>query len=325
MALVERDAAGPAHGPAVVQARRHSTVGRRLALARVELLRDPAQVVHRIDARLVAQRGAGRPSGVERVERALHLDRFLVAIAVVGELRGQLPMVGIEVRVLVLERAGLAVDVLLVGEREPGAGAEQVLLLEPDPGLVRPALAAEAELRLQRPGVLGQHLEVDLAVGIADRPYAGIRQVAIAAQASLRFLERAGLVSIAGAKQQLRRDGGLARDDVDMVHDPKEQEVLFRDGGVEDVEPNQAHLADHGAGGFERRVVRHAGRAHDGAFRQARARAGQQPRAGSGQAGQQGKQAGDQRGARAFHRLHGPVLPAGEVPATCITSVTYST
>jgi hypothetical protein len=108
-----------------------------------------------------------------------------MAVAVVRELRADLPAAAEEGAVAVFEQPGSAVDVRLRLQGEAATGAEYVAFLDADAAAVLAALAAELDIRLERPGVLGDDLDVDDAVAVGDREDVRLAQVFAAAQATV--------------------------------------------------------------------------------------------------------------------------------------------
>ena len=259
VALVVRDAGRVAHDVAGDQARGPAAVGGaelHLAAVFADAL---AEVVARVDAIVVAERAAGGPARVERVEIVVEQQALVAAVAVVGIVERQPPPAAAELAVAIEEGRRIAVDAGRVVDAQLRAETEQVQLLEGEAGGVLAALASIREPRVQGPDVGRDDLDVDDAVVPGDRRDPRVVQVARAAQQAFGLGQQARVVGFAAAEQQLGLDGGLARADVRLVGEAEQRGVLLRQRGVEDFLGHDPDRTDPRACGLQRRVVGHAG------------------------------------------------------------------
>src|SRR6185437_3994429 len=195
-------AEGEALGPAVDQAAREPAAQFVGGLLVVELIDDAAQVVAGNGAVETYGRDLGAPGRIERIKRPRHLQRALRSIARigVGERRG--PSRAEDVRIVPSDGVAGAVDGAAVRYLQPLAPAQEVRVLKIEAGVVAAAGPSEGYAGTQGPDILGDHLDIDFAVGVAHGHHARVVYVAQQAQGALGFGERAGLVLVAAGEQQ---------------------------------------------------------------------------------------------------------------------------
>src|SRR5579864_5778008 len=238
------EAEAEALGEAVEQAGRQAAVDLEEVAPLAEAVDDLAAVVERVDADVVQRRDARRPAGVEGVEGALDVEGAGVAVAVVGE--GEVDdAVGVaQAGVAVTDQLRGAVDVLEPRHLDVLAGAEEVLVLDVERGAVGAAGAAEVEAELQRPDVPRQHLEIDLALVLGDRPDGRLVQVAVVAQQPLALAQGLGRVGVAGLEEQLALDHLGPGGAVQAVDEAEDAAALAGPAGIEDVLGDDVDGAD---------------------------------------------------------------------------------
>ena len=233
---------------------RHS----RVRLVLVYLL---AEVVARVDAQIVAQLESRGPARIERVERTDEREVGKPAIAVVRVLGQQIPPRRSQLRVAKLDGRRIAIRVGLETNAKPGSRAEQIELLHLKAGGVLAAAPAEREPGVEAPDILCGHLQVDEIVPVGNGPDERVAQIPARSQDSRGLRDRAGVVRVPFAKQQLVGDGRVAGLDVQAIAQPEEHRVLVAPADIEKLEIPEYDLADAGTAGFERGVVGYAGRA----------------------------------------------------------------
>ena len=148
-------------------------------------------------------------------------------------------------RIDVLERHVVAVDVLAPVELEPTPGAEQVLFDELQRRLVLAALAVVIEAGVQRPVVARVDHQVDGVAVPGNRHDLGIIKVVVGTQDALGFLDQAVHVGLTGLEQQLAADDSRLGADVNGVGRTVQPAALALDGRIEDVGCIDIDPADH--------------------------------------------------------------------------------
>ena len=232
--------------PTAPVARRPAVVGLRGMQGCGELVDDAAAVVARIDLGHALGADAGGPGGVERVERPLEVGAAGPAIAVVrdGDAAAQVrraDALGTELR-----EGRCPVHVARPAKQQPGSGAEQVFLLQAEPGTVDAAGAPERNAGRQRPDIAHGDPDVD-RIGlriVGDRRHRGAVEVNTRAQQAFAFAQQAVQVLIAAGEEQLAADGRLPGADVQRVRRPVQPVVLARVARVEDIPDHHLDPAD---------------------------------------------------------------------------------
>ena len=223
----------------------------------VELVDFFAQIVARDGAVVFDGRNLRAPRGVERIEGMRDLRDALrtVARADVGGGRG--PFRAEHVRVGPRHGVAGAVDGAAVRHLQGLAPAEKIRVLQVEIGAVRAAGAAEGEARTQGPHILGDDLDIDLAVGVVHRHDSRVVDVAQQAQGTFGFREFARAISVPAREQQLRLDARAFGAYVQAVRQPKQPVGLARIGLVENIANVEVDLADDGPGRFQLAIARH--------------------------------------------------------------------
>src|SRR6185312_7184491 len=149
-----------------------------------------------------------------------------------------------------------AVDGAAVRYLQLLAPAQEVRVLKIEAGVVAAAGPPEGYAGTQGPDILGDHLDVDFAVGVADGHHARVVYVAQQAQGALGFSELAGLVLVAAGEQQPGFHGRSLGADVQPVRQQKKTVVFPRVAFVEYVADIDVDIADDGSLRFQLRVAR---------------------------------------------------------------------
>lgn len=189
------------------------------------------------------------------MERLAQGQRPAAAVAVVAQFGVHAVPASEQVLVAVGQGVFVALAVAVVRQRELGAGAQQVAVLEFEAKVGRATAAAAGDPGIERPGIPGFHHQVDAAVGETHRPNLRLAQVVLGTQQAFGFVQKPAGIGHAGLDQQQSAHHRFAGPPVQGVGGAEDAGVLFGERGVEDVVADDADLADHRAGGFECGVV----------------------------------------------------------------------
>ena len=134
---------------------------------------------------------------------------------------------------------------------ETHAGAQQVQFFQTVFRLVLSALSREPETRIERPGVSGDHFDVDDAVAVGDRPDLDFVEIAVVSQVTLGLFYDLYRDRFATFEQQGAADDIRAGAYVEKVRCAVEGVVFFRIVQVEYILVIDLDFADDGALGLE--------------------------------------------------------------------------
>src|SRR6202035_3324149 len=209
-----------------------------------EAVSDLSQLVERVDAVVADALDPRRPAGVEREEGAAEVEPPVAAVAVLREPELRLRAAAEDAGILIAEEVRGAVDRRRALDVEVLAGAEEVAVREVEAGAADPAGVMEGDPALERPDVAGDDLDVDLALGDAQRPDPGIVEVAGGSQEALGLAQRLDREAVAALEQELaldRRRPGGAMEAIGELEDPGVLALLM---GIEDVLVEEVDPAD---------------------------------------------------------------------------------
>ena len=254
--VLKAHAEGVAPDPAVDQALRPTAEDLGPVLTVAIFADHVAGVVEGIDAVVLGCRDAGRPTRVQRVERAHHRGCVTPAVAVLRQAVAQIGPGAERALVGNLELVAAAIDIGGAAEAHRYAGPEQVVFLDADPARVRSACATGADARVERPGVPCLHFDIDHAIAIGHRAELHVVEIAHAAQQAFALVDHPHGERVAALEQQRTFDDVGARSNVQRVGPAKQQLVFLWILCIEDFAVEDANLADLRPCGFELRERR---------------------------------------------------------------------
>ena len=132
------------------------------------------------------------------------------------------------IRIRVRDGVARAVHGAAVRDLECFTPAQEIGVLKVEIGAVAAARPSEGDARTQGPDILGDHLDIDFAVGIAHRQHAGVVDIGEQAQGPLGLGELAREVFIAGLEKELGPDACMLRSYVQAIGKPKQAVGLAR-------------------------------------------------------------------------------------------------
>ena len=144
-----------------------------------------------------------------------------------------------------------AVNISRAHDAQAHAAAQEVVLAQVDAARIGAARTARAQAGVERPGVARLDFDVDHALAQGNRADHHFAQVTCAAQHAFGLVDQTHRHRLAAAEQQCAPHHAFLGLDVQLVGPAKQQLVLLRIFGSEDVARLNADRADDRPGGLE--------------------------------------------------------------------------